>query len=95
MAEVQIHSNLSDNECHNNAVQWELFRMHIYSNVYLYLYFHFQVNLIIIRPTAQAIVALTFAYYALQPIYQMCSPPDVAVRLLAAICISKSHPYLY
>ncbi|KAL5021429.1 hypothetical protein ScPMuIL_000584 [Solemya velum] len=46
------------------------------------------VNLIIIRPTAQAIVALTFAYYALQPIYLACSPPEIAVRLLAAICIS-------
>ncbi|KAK7481688.1 hypothetical protein BaRGS_00027061 [Batillaria attramentaria] len=47
------------------------------------------VNLIIIRPTAQAIVALTFAYYTLQPIFPTCAPPDVAVRLLAALCISE------
>lgn len=46
------------------------------------------VNLIIIRPTAQAVVALTFAYYVLQPGFQTCDPPDMAVRLLAAICIS-------
>ncbi|XP_041376190.1 large neutral amino acids transporter small subunit 2-like [Gigantopelta aegis] len=46
------------------------------------------VNLIIIRPTAQAIVALTFAYYALQPIFPDCDPPEIPVRLLAAICIS-------
>lgn len=46
------------------------------------------VNLIVIRPTAQAIVALTFAYYTLQPIFPTCAPPDVAVRLLAALCIS-------
>ncbi|XP_045193843.2 large neutral amino acids transporter small subunit 2-like [Mercenaria mercenaria] len=46
------------------------------------------VNLIIIRPTAQAIVALTFAYYALQPIFPTCDPPEAATRLLAALCIS-------
>ncbi|CAH1780167.1 unnamed protein product [Owenia fusiformis] len=46
------------------------------------------VNLIIIRPTAQAIVALTFAYYALQPMYPTCDPPAAATRLLAALCIS-------
>lgn len=48
-----------------------------------------QVNLIIIRPTAQAIVALTFASYALQPFFPTCTPPNDAARLLAAICISK------
>jgi hypothetical protein len=41
------------------------------------------------RPTAQAVVALTFAYYVLQPGFQTCDPPDIAVRLLAAICISE------
>lgn len=46
------------------------------------------VNLIVIRPTAQAIVALTFAYYTLQPIFPDCDPPQLAVRLLAALCIS-------
>ncbi|CAL1541349.1 unnamed protein product [Lymnaea stagnalis] len=46
------------------------------------------VNLIVIRPTAQAIVALTFAYYTLQPIFPDCDPPHLAVRLLAALCIS-------
>ncbi|KAK2140994.1 hypothetical protein LSH36_1188g00006 [Paralvinella palmiformis] len=44
------------------------------------------VNLIIIRPTAQAIVAMTFAVYALQPLYP-CGPPDIPVRILAAVCI--------
>ena len=48
-----------------------------------------QVNLIIIRPTAQAIVSMTFANYALQPMFPTCPPPDTAVRLLAAICISE------
>ncbi|KAJ8302582.1 hypothetical protein KUTeg_018978 [Tegillarca granosa] len=46
------------------------------------------VNLIIIRPTAQAVVALTFAYYVLQPAFNTCDPPQIAVKLLAALCIS-------
>lgn len=46
------------------------------------------VNLIIIRPTAQAIVALTFATYALQPFFPSCETPEIATRLLAAICIT-------
>ncbi|KAI0238479.1 Large neutral amino acids transporter small subunit 2 [Lamellibrachia satsuma] len=46
------------------------------------------VNLIIIRPTAQAIVALTFANYALQPFFPTCHPPVLAIKLLAAVCIS-------
>jgi len=55
----------------------------------------FQVNLIIIRPTAQAIVALTFAYYALQPVFPSCDPPEAATRLLAALCISKFRNVSY
>ncbi|CAG5114578.1 unnamed protein product [Candidula unifasciata] len=46
------------------------------------------VSLIVIRPTAQAVVALTFAYYTLQPIFPDCNPPPAAIRLLAALCIS-------
>lgn len=46
------------------------------------------VNLIVIRPTIQAIVALTFANYALKPIYDSCDPPQAAAKLLAALCIT-------
>ncbi|GFS14822.1 amino acid transporter 2 like [Elysia marginata] len=46
------------------------------------------VNLIVIRPTAQAVVALTFAYYTVQPLFPNCEPPAAAVSLLAALCIS-------
>jgi len=55
----------------------------------IFLFTKMQVNLIIIRPTAQAVVALTFAYYVLQPMFDTCDPPLMALKLLAAICISK------
>ncbi|KAF6018946.1 SLC7A6 [Bugula neritina] len=45
------------------------------------------VNLIVIRPTSQAIVALTFGNYIIKPAFPECSPPPVAVSLLAAVCI--------
>ncbi|XP_061163232.1 large neutral amino acids transporter small subunit 1-like [Saccostrea echinata] len=45
-------------------------------------------NLIIIRPTAQAVVALTFANYVLQPIFPYCESPVMAKKLFAALCIS-------
>lgn len=50
---------------------------------------YFQVNLIIIRPTAQSIVSFTFAEYALKPFFSECEAPAEAVRLLAALCICK------
>ena len=49
----------------------------------------FQVNLIVIRPTAQAIMALAFGYYIVQPLYPDCNPPPGVVKILAATCISK------
>ena len=52
---------------------------------FLYLW----VALLIIIPTGNAITALTFAYYVLQPIFPTCDPPDSAVRLLAALSIGK------
>ena len=45
------------------------------------------VALLIIIPTGNAITALTFAYYILQPIYTTCDPPQEAVLLLAALAI--------
>ena len=50
------------------------------------------VTLIIINPTGQAIVALVFAFYCIQPFYPDpdCPPPDIFIRLAAILCISKS-----
>ncbi|KAF2365080.1 Amino acid/polyamine transporter I [Trinorchestia longiramus] len=50
---------------------------------FLYLW----VALVIIMPTGNTVIALTFANYILQPFFAGCSPPDTAVRLLAAVVI--------
>ena len=47
------------------------------------------VESMIVRPCSQAIVALTFAYYVIEPLFPDCEQPDIAVRMLAALCISK------
>lgn len=45
------------------------------------------VALVVINPTGNAITALTFAQYILTPFFPTCSPPDSAVKLLAAVVI--------
>lgn len=55
---------------------------------FLYLY----VALFVLVPTGNAITALTFAQYILQPVWHGCVPPYAAVRLLAAVITCKlSH----
>lgn len=51
---------------------------------FLYLW----VALVIIMPTGNAITALTFANYVLQPLYPDCEAPSSAIALLAALCIT-------
>lgn len=48
------------------------------------------VCLVVMVPTGNAITALTFANYVLQPVFPGCGAPSVAVTLLAALCISES-----
>lgn len=48
---------------------------------FLYLW----VSLLILVPTGNAITALTFAQYLLQPLWPACDAPYIAVRLLAAV----------
>lgn len=48
--------------------------------------------ILIIRPTTQAIVAITFAQYAAKPFFPDCDPPKETIRLLAAVCLCK---YIY
>lgn len=52
---------------------------------FLYLW----VALFILVPTGNAITALTFAQYILQPAWPGCDPPYVAIRLLAAVITCK------
>ncbi|KAK6055154.1 hypothetical protein COOONC_07341 [Cooperia oncophora] len=47
--------------------------------------------LIIINPTSNAIIALTFANYALKPFFPNCAVPPLAVDLLAASTIGNTE----
>uniref|UniRef100_A0A0D9RU68 Solute carrier family 7 member 8 n=1 Tax=Chlorocebus sabaeus TaxID=60711 RepID=A0A0D9RU68_CHLSB len=45
------------------------------------------IAVLVIYPTNQAVIALTFSNYVLQPLFPTCFPPDSGLRLLAAICL--------
>ncbi|KAF5925718.1 hypothetical protein HPG69_002168 [Diceros bicornis minor] len=49
------------------------------------------IAVLVIYPTNQAVIALTFSNYVLQPLFPTCLPPDSGLRLLAAICLCKCH----
>jgi len=46
------------------------------------------VECMIVRPCSQAIVALTFAYYVIEPLFPGCEQPNSSVVLLAVVCIT-------
>jgi amino acid transporter len=52
---------------------------------FLYLW----VALVVIMPTGNAVTALTFSYYVLQPGFPNCDPPRKDASLLAALAICE------
>ncbi|XP_073534969.1 Y+L amino acid transporter 2-like [Phyllobates terribilis] len=45
-------------------------------------------NMLIIYPASQAILAVTFAQYMLEPFFPTCSLPQSAVYLLSVVCVA-------
>jgi amino acid transporter len=45
------------------------------------------ISLLIVNPTSNAVIALTFAQYVLKPFFPFCSTPETPVRLIAACII--------
>ncbi|XP_039603768.1 large neutral amino acids transporter small subunit 2 [Polypterus senegalus] len=45
------------------------------------------IAVLVIYPTNQAVIALTFSNYVLQPLFPTCLAPEFGLRLLAAVCL--------
>ncbi|TRY57460.1 hypothetical protein DNTS_014213 [Danionella cerebrum] len=49
------------------------------------------IAVLVIYPTNQAVIALTFSNYVLQPLFPTCFPPETGLRVLAAICLCEYY----
>lgn len=52
-------------------------------------YLYAWTSVLILKPSAVAIICLVFAEYVAAPIYDDCGPPVMMVKLLAAAAIRK------
>lgn len=47
------------------------------------------VTVLVVQPATLAVLGLTFATYMVKPLYPDCEPPDLALRLLAIVCLCE------
>lgn len=58
-------------------------------SIFLLRFLRLWIAVLVIYPTNQAVIALTFSNYVLQPLFPTCFPPESGLRLLAGVCLCE------